>query len=328
MLFAVAILLNMFCQNSNGEFIPNLLISKTRVMILKIKKELPYLAMLLPSFLVYSILLVLPIILTLLLSLSDWNGGPITNIKFDFAGIQNYTGILQDNGLLTVLKNTILYALLQPLGVTVLAIPLAMLLCTSMKTRNFQRAVFFFPSVPSPLILGYLWAYILSSQTSGVVNQAITSLGGNPVPWLSNSVMAMVSVLIVGIWSQTGWHACIYIAQIQSIPEEYYEAAKIDGAGWFCEFRHITLPMLRPAFMTSSLLLLLNALKVFELPYALTSGGPGYSTTMFTQIIIQRGFIDKMYGRATAASILFGIFVAAVGYCQQHFANKEKKEIV
>lgn len=291
-------------------------------MKLKIKKELPWIALILPAFLVYTVMTFIPLVMTIGLSLSDWNGSVIENLKF--VGLKNYLGVFSDARMMSALKNTLFYAVLNPVLVTALAIPLALALNSRMFTRNLQRAVFFFPSVPSILILGYLWSYIMSPLEFGILNKFFALFGLGPYRWLSSPQMAMWSVLLVGVWSVLGWHACIYIAQMQGIPSDYYEAAAIDGASRRQQTVMITLPLLKPAVATSTLLLLVNALKVYELPTALTKGGPGSATTMFTQIIIQTGFINKRYGTSTAMSVVFCCIVMVIGVIQYRFSHKEE----
>lgn len=288
---------------------------------MKIKKELPWIGLILPAFLVYTVMTFTPLVMTIGLSLSDWNGSVIENLKF--VGLKNYFGVFSDRRMMGALKNTLFYAVLNPVLVTALAIPLALALNSRMATRNLQRAVFFFPSVPSILILGYLWSYIMSPLEFGILNKFFALFGLGPYRWLSDPQMAMWAVLLVGVWSVLGWHACIYIAQMQGIPSDYYEAAAIDGASKWQQTVMITLPLLKPAVATSTLLLLVNALKVYELPTALTKGGPGSATTMFTQIIIQTGFINKRYGTSTAMSVVFCSIVMVIGVIQYRFSHKE-----
>lgn len=288
----------------------------------KLKKELPYLGFMLPAFIVYTVLIMYPMIQAVGLSFTDWKGISFDNLHF--VGLQNYLDVFADKQIVTAIKNTVVYALAVPVIVTILAIPLSVALNSKMKTSNFQRAAFFFPSVPSALVLGFLWSYIMSPLDYGLLNQFITKLGFEPVLWLADPKMAMVSVIIVSVWSQLGWHACIYLAQLQSVSADLYEAARIDGASGLQLFFRITVPQLKPAMVTSIMLLMISALKVFDLPFALTSGGPGYATTMISQVIIQRGFIDKMYGRSMAAAIVFFIFVAFATIIQQKMgAEKE-----
>lgn len=289
----------------------------------KIKKEIPYLMFIIPAFIVYTVLTVYPLIQTLGLSFTNWDGYSMDNLKF--IGLENYRDLFGDRAMKSALINTCFYSIVFPVIVTILAIPLSLALNSKMKTRNFQRAVFFFPSVPSAIILGYLWTYILAPTSTGILNKALGIFGIKPVLWLANPKWAMFSVIFVGVWSAVGWHACIYLAQLQSIPQEYYEAAVVDGASPWQKFRYITFPMLSSAMTVSVLLLLVNAMKVFDLPFALTNGGPGTSTTMISQIIIKSGFVEKNYGKATAMSAVFFIFITIVSIVQ--LTSMKRREI-
>ncbi len=292
-------------------------------MTAKIKKEIPYLMFIIPAFIVYTVLTVYPLIQTLGLSFTNWDGYSMDNLKF--IGLENYRDLFGDRAMKSALINTCFYSIVFPVIVTILAIPLSLALNSKMKTRNFQRAVFFFPSVPSAIILGYLWTYILAPTSTGILNKALGIFGIKPVLWLANPKWAMFSVIFVGVWSAVGWHACIYLAQLQSIPQEYYEAAVVDGASPWQKFRYITFPMLSSAMTVSVLLLLVNAMKVFDLPFALTNGGPGTSTTMISQIIIKSGFVEKNYGKATAMSAVFFIFITIVSIVQ--LTSMKRREI-
>lgn len=287
-----------------------------------IKKELPYLAFILPAFLAYTVLTAFPLIQTLGLAFTDWDGYSMSNLHF--IGLENFKQVLSDRSMKSALLNTCLYSLMLPIATTVFAIPLALALNSKMRTRNLQRAVFFFPSVPSAIILGYLWAYILAPTGNGLLNKLFIALGFEPVMWLALPKLAMFSVLLVNLWSSIGWHACIYLAQLQSISAEYYEAARVDGATAWQRFRFITFPMLAPAMTTSMMLLLLNAMKLYDLPFALTSGGPGTATTMISHVIIKTGFVEKAYGKATAMSAIFFVFIAVVSVVQLKLMKKKE----
>ena len=273
----------------------------------KLKKELPFLAFIVPAFIVYTVLTMYPLIQTIWLSFTNWDGYSMSNLSF--VGLENFKAVLADKSMKSALLNTLFYSLVFPILTTIFAIPLSLALNSKMKSRNLQRAVFFFPSVPSAIILGYLWAYILAPTSSGLLNKFLGLFGINPVMWLSTPKTAMFSVIMVNLWSVLGWHACIYLAQLQSIPAEYYEAATVDGANAWQKFRYITFPMLASAMTVSVMLLLVNSMKIFDLPFALTNGGPGTSTTMISQIIIKTGFVEKSYGKATAMSAIFFVFI-------------------
>lgn len=293
-------------------------------MITKIKRELPYLLFVLPAFVVYTILTVIPLVQTLGLSFTNWDGGSLNNLEF--IGSYNFRNLFEDRGMKSALLNTCFYSIVFPVMVTVCAIPLSLVLNSKMKTRNLQRAIFFFPSVPSAIIVGYLWMYILAPTNTGILNKMLGIFGVKPVLWLADPGLAMFSIIMVGLWSAVGWHACIYLAQLQSIPLEYYEAATVDGATPLQKFRFITFPMLSSAMTVSVMLLLVNALKTFDLPFALTKGGPGTATTMISQTIIKVGFVEKNYGKATAMSALFFVFIAVVSVVQLKLMKRREVE--
>ena len=293
-------------------------------MKVKLRKELPYLLFILPAFIVYTILTVIPLVQTLGLSFTNWDGYSMSHLSF--TGLKNFRLVFADRSMKTALLNTCFYSIVFPLVTTVFAIPLSLVLNSGMKTKNLQRAVFFFPSVPSAIILGYLWAYILSPTGNGLLNKLLGLFGIHPVMWLAVPKWAMFSVLLVNLWSVVGWHACIYLAQLQSIPTEYYEAANVDGATAWQKFRYITFPMLASAMTVSVMLLLLNSMKLYDLPVALTSGGPGTSTTLVSQIIIKTGFVEKSYGKATAMSAIFFVFIAVISVIQLKLMKKREVE--
>lgn len=293
-------------------------------MKVKLRKELPYLLFILPAFIVYTILTVIPLVQTLGLSFTNWDGYSMSHLSF--TGLKNFRLVFADRSMKTALLNTCFYSIVFPLVTTVFAIPLSLVLNSGMKTKNLQRAVFFFPSVPSAIILGYLWAYILSPTGNGLLNKLLGLFGIHPVMWLAVPKWAMFSVLLVNLWSVVGWHACIYLAQLQRIPTEYYEAANVDGATAWQKFRYITFPMLASAMTVSVMLLLLNSMKLYDLPFALTSGGPGTSTTLVSQIIIKTGFVEKSYGKATAMSAIFFVFIAVISVIQLKLMKKREVE--
>lgn len=271
----------------------------------RIRNEIPYIMFILPAFIAYTIFVIIPLLLTFRYAFTNWDGMN----RAEWVWLDNFTTAFSDKTMSAALVNTLRFAVIVPLLVTILSIPLSVALNTDMRTRNFQRAAFFFPSVPSTLVLGYIWAFILNPTKSGMLNQVITSLGGKSILFLAKPDLAFFSMIAVAVWQQVGWHACIYLANLQSIPRDYYEAATIDGANAWQKFQYITFPGIAPSMTISLMLLLTGSLKVFDLPFALTKGGPGYSTTMITQIIITRGISEKMYGKATALSSIFFVVI-------------------
>lgn len=283
-----------------------------------------YLIFLLPALLVYTVVRIVPLLMSFRYSLTDWNG---YSPDFNYVGWKNYADLFQDEAIREAIGNTLFYGLLNPLLITVLAIPLALLLSSKLKGTNLFRAVTFFPSVPSALIIGYIWLFIFDPTEAGVLNRLLALVGVDKLPWLADPSMAMFSLLLVSVWKAVGWHSCIYVANLQTISGDYYEAAMIDGAGRWQRFWSITFPMLAPAMSISLMLILVDSLKIFELPFALTKGGPGYSTTMLTQIIIERGINDRMIGRASALSIVFIAIIFVVSVLQLSITKRREAKL-
>jgi raffinose/stachyose/melibiose transport system permease protein len=264
---------------------------------------------LLPIALIFLLLFVVPLIQSFWYSLTDFNG---YSRVMHFVGLRNYLRAFTDSSMIAALGFTFLYAIATTILVTLLAIPLAVILNARFFGRNFVRAVFFFPAIPSIAVLGLVWSFILSPLGSGAVNSLLGLAGMGPVPWLADTSLARLSAIVVSVWSQTGWHAILYLAYLQSIPSDFYEAATIDGATPRQRFFAITLPLLAPAVTVSQMLLLTGGLKVFDLPYTLTKGGPGYATTTISQVIIRRGLGEAKFGEASALAVVFMLMVLVV----------------
>lgn len=280
----------------------------------------------LPVIVLLGLLLIYPLIQSLFWSFTDFNGYAL---DYKFVGLTNYVKVFTQDTLLAGLSFTLLFAIATTALITLFAIPLALLLNKKFFGRNFVRSVFFFPSVPSIALLGLVWGFILNPLSSGALNgilHALFSIG--PFPWLSDPSLAKVSVILVALWSGTGWHAIIYLAYLQSIPADYYEVAKIDGASARQRFSYITLPLLAPAITISTLLLMTGGLKVYELPFTLTVGGPGTATYTITQAIITGGVSQGRYGLSSALSVVFMIAVAIIVLLQLYFSRRIERSIL
>ncbi|MFP3713412.1 carbohydrate ABC transporter permease [Puerhibacterium sp. TATVAM-FAB25] len=283
-------------------------------------------AFLLPAIVVFVFLFVVPLAQSFWWSLTDFTG---YSPDASFVGLANYRTILTDPSMLAGLGFTLLFGVATTVLVTVLAIPLAVQLNKRFFGRGFVRSLWFFPAIPSMAILGLVWRYILSPLESGVVNSVLDELFGiGPLAWLSNDNLARVSVVVVGVWAAVGWHAVLYTAYLQSIPTEYYEVAKIDGASPRQQFFGITLPLLTPALVISSFLLMTGGLKVFDLPYTLTNGGPGFATYTITQSIVVSGVGQGRYGLASALAVLFTVAVGLLAFGQLRLTKAIERRFV
>lgn len=283
-----------------------------------LREDLTSFWFLLPILAVFVILFAVPLVQTALYSVTDFNG---YSMNMHYVGWSNYRSVFSDSSTMQGLMFTIVYALAQTLLVTVFAIPLAVTLNRRFWGRNFARSLFFFFSVPSLAIMGMVWKYIFSPMKSGVINTVLGVFGLGPLPWLSNSTLARCCVIFIAVWAQVGWHATLYLAFLQSIPGDLYEQTTVDGANRRQQFVHITLPQLIPGIVTSSFLLMSGGLKVYDLPYTMTKGGPGYSTYTVTQSIIQQGIGQSQYGLGSALAVLFTLATALVVFAQMGVAG-------
>lgn len=277
---------------------------------------------LLPIIIVFGVLTLIPLIQTFFYSLTDYDG---YSPNLNFIGLQNYVTIFQDPSLLQALGFTLLYAVSTTLIITMLAIPLAITLNSAMWGRGFARSLFFFLGVPSQAIIGLVWKFIFSPLDAGVLNKFLAGIGLPSVQWLAQDNTAKMCVIIVAVWMQVGWHATLYLAYLQIIPADLYEQSMVDGANGMERFMHITLPQLVPGIAVSMFLLMTGGLKIYDLPYTLTSGGPGTSTNTITQAIILRGIAQSKYGLGSALATLFTIACILVIVLQMKATNSLEK---
>lgn len=290
----------------------------------RIIRQLQYEVFLLPAILAFTAFTVIPLLKTLLYSFTDFDGVLHT---YNFVGLKNYYAVFRDDVMKQALFNTLFYTFFSVLLINAISVPLAVLLDKNQRVKTLERAIFFFPSVVSALLLGYIWTYILSPLKTGALNSILMNTFGLPKPigFTSGGWIAKFSIIAVSVWANTGWHTMVNIAYLQTIDSTYYEAASIDGASKLDQFRFITIPLLAPAMTVNTLLLLTNGLKVYDLPYALTKGGPGYSNYTVTQIIIQRGISERQYGVSTALAAIFILLVMIISIIQ--YTTMSRKEV-
>lgn len=291
----------------------------------KFMRQLQYQVFLIPILIIYTLFTIYPLIRSFMLSLTNFNG---YSTNYDFIGLKNYARLFADNAIVSGISFTILFAVATTVLVTLLAIPLALILDQNFFSKNVLRAVFFFPSIPSGLLLAFIWGFIFAPIPSGILNTFLRELFGmSAQPWLSDPVLAKVSTIVVAVWATTGWHAVIYLAFLQSISKDFFEAAAIDGANKWQQIRYITIPLLAPAMTVSVLLLITNGLKVYEIPFALTNGGPGFETHTITQVIVLRGISEAQFGLASAISVIFFLIVLVIGFVQFNLMQKREERM-
>ncbi|WP_224723917.1 carbohydrate ABC transporter permease [Paenibacillus vietnamensis] len=261
----------------------------------------PYVIMLLPLLVIYSVFYIVPLIYTAIYSFTDWSN---YSSAIQFTGLSNYRKILEDNTLFVGVKNSLVYAISTVILQNLIALPVAVLLNSKLKFRNGFRAIFFSPAVLSTLVVGFLWSYMLSSSDYGMLNKLLASFGIGPVNFLGDPDTALTAIILTQVWQWFGWAMVIYLANLQSISEDLYEAASIDGAGRLQQFFSITVPQLAPAIKINLITGMISGLKVFDIVVSLTKGGPGYSTETILTLMFSK-FSEGNYGYAASFGIVF-----------------------
>ncbi|NMM98981.1 carbohydrate ABC transporter permease [Bifidobacterium olomucense] len=273
---------------------------------------------LLPIMVVFAVLTLVPLLSSVYYSLTDYNG---FSTDFNMVGLKNYVTIFSEPELLHSLGFTLLFAVSTTLLITVLALPLAVTLNKQFYGRSLARSLFFFLGIPAQAILGLIWRQIFSPMKSGIFNQILDLFTIPPIPWTSDDHWAQFCVIFVGVWMGVGWHATLYLAYMQAIPADLYEQSLIDGANSRQQFIHITLPQLVPAIVVSTFLIMTGNLKVYDLPFTLTAGGPRNATMTITQAILLRGTGQSQYGVGSALAVLFTIVCLLLVTIQQIVAS-------
>ncbi|MBB6180287.1 alpha-1,4-digalacturonate transport system permease protein [Rhizobium flavum] len=280
---------------------------------------------LMPNMLIFGIFVLLPLAINFVYSMSG--GTALFLSERSFVGLDQYQRLFQcgsyldpmscqEDAFWTAVGNTAWFVLLQVTLMILLALATALILNRDLRARSFWRAVFFFPVLLSPVVVGLIWKWILQRQ--GLLNFALFELGMEPHNWLTDRTWAFAAAVGVSIWAHMGFYALILLAGLQAIPKDLYEAAEMDGTKPARVFWRITLPLLAPNLLVVVVLALIKAVQVFDEVYVLTGGGPGTSTLYLTQYIYETGFASQLRnpGLAAAASILMGLVLVVLTLIQ------------
>ena len=264
----------------------------------------------LPSLVIFITFMIIPIFMGLYISLTDYDGFKTMN----FVGLQNYAAMFKDSYFLVSFKNNIVYTLFTVPGTMILSLLLAVAVNKGIKGSSVFKTVFFFPYITSMVAVGIIWT-LLFNPTVGPINNFIKSIGiANPPGWLLSTKSALPAVMIVTVWKWSGYYMIIFLAGLQGIPKQHYEASEVDGASGLTKFFHITLPLLSPTTFLILILLIINSFQVFDLINIMTEGGPGRATNVLVYRIYQEGFKYMHFGYASAeAYFLFAIILIITG---------------
>lgn len=282
-----------------------------------INKKMYGYSLLIPAAIIYIVLFIVPTVVSFFFSMTRW-----TLVEWDFIGLENFIMFFQEASLLTGLKNTLIFAVITCGLKVVLGLIFAVLLSSKLKTTSFLRSAIFFPTLVSTIAVGITFS-ILMHPSNGLINQVLEVIGITGPDWLGNPKLALISVAFVDVWKGVGIATVIFIAGIMSIPKDYYEALEIDGGNKIKAFWHITLPLARPAINAVILLAMIGGLRTFDLVWAMTGGGPGFSSDLIASIIYKQ-YQGGFYGLSTAGNVIMFLLVAAIVFPIYLYLNRKE----
>ena len=290
----------------------------------KRKKALVAYSLILPNLAGYFLLTFVPILLTFFMSLCEWNFGQ--TIKF--VGLKNFIQMFTGDSQFTlVLRNTVYYTAVTVPVTMLLSLLLAMLMNSNLKGRVFFRSVLFFPYVASLVAIAIVWMALFSPQ-SGPVNALLRSVGiVNPPRWAADKHWAMPTIIGLTVWKGVGYYMIVYLAALQGVPAELYEAAKIDGAGPFARFKNVTWPTVTPTTFFVVMMLTISTFKSYDIMYITTQGGQGTATKVLAYHIYNKAFKDNIFGYASALSLVLFLIVLVFTLVQFRVEKKFTSEL-
>lgn len=272
-----------------------------------------------PGILIYAIIFVIPTFASFYFSMTTWNLKTST-----FIGLENFMTFFTMANTKSALINTALYAFSTCFLKVGLGLLIARYLCQRVKSAGYLKVILFFPTLLGNVVVAIAFEKLLAS--GGIVNQFVGLFGAAPIKWLTDGSIALFTCIVIDVWKGIGTAMLIYVAGISSIPQTYFEAAAIDGASPKKQFTKITLPLLVPTMNSVLTLSLIGGLRTYELVYAMTGGGPGYSTELLGSVIYKL-FARGSYGLATAGYVIMFVVVSVIVFPLNAFVAKKEAEL-
>ncbi len=264
-----------------------------------------------PAVALLAAFLIYPALQTIRYAFTDYNIMRPDRIKF--SGINNFIELFQDKNFWIAVKNTLYFTVLVVPFQTALALALALLVSARRRGVSIFRAAYFSPQVTSMVVVAILWTVLYnSSPDSGLLNALLVKLGMEPCGFLNDPKTAMNSIVFMSAWQGAGYQMMIFLAGLQGIPKEQYEAASIDGAGKVKSFFYVTLPGLKNVIQYVIMITVIQAMKLFTQPYVMTKGGPQNSTRTLVYYVYEQGFQKRNFGYACAVAAVFFVIVISL----------------
>ena len=288
----------------------------TGARLLKLRKGLVPYSFIAPNFIGFAVFTLVPMVMAVILAFLKWDGSWANPIEF--AGVQNFVRLFHDKKFNQALVNTVAYAAITVPLTMAASLGLAILLNRKIFARNFFRTMMFFPYVASMVAVTAVWN-MLFNPAMGPVNMILSALGVDKLPrWSAdpNWFICMGTVILFSIWKYMGYFMIIYLAGLQGISPELYEAAELDGANGWSKFRYVTLPQLRPTTFFVSVMLTIQCFKVYDMFLMITNFGPGGRTRVLVSYIYDNAFVSRDFGYASAVSMVLFALVLLVTLIQ------------
>lgn len=284
------------------------------------KSEYPF-WLCIPAGAIYTMFFILPIIAAFFFSFTDWNLDRMNTPKF--IGMRNFANLVKDEIFLRSIWNTVIFAFFTTLFKTAAGLMLALLAVKKFWGNSFFRTLYYLPCVLSTMIVGLLFTAILKKE--GMLNNLLSVVGLESLTrdWLGSYVPAMSWIIAVEIWMWAGFSMFIFISGLQAIPSDYYESAQLDGATAWQQFRRITLPLLAPSITVVTTLNVTGGLKVFDMVYALTNGGPGFDTQVLNTYTY-RAFGLGLLGKSSASALMLSVIIVLVTFLLNRFLKSRE----
>ncbi len=266
----------------------------------------------LPNFLGFALFTLVPMLAAFALAFLKWDSYNTP----EWAGLDNFRRLLRDENFFVALRNTLYYAAGHIPLTLAAALGLAIALDRKLRGVQFFRTAAFFPYITSLVAVAVVWN-MLFNPTAGPVNQVLHALGvGDPPRWVASTDWAMPAVIVTSVWRDMGYYMVLFLAGLQTIPKEYHEAARVDGANSWHRFWRITLPCLRPTTFFVVVMLTIQSFKVLDLIVVMTDGGPGRSTLVLAQLVYREGITEGQFGYSSAIALVLFVIVLTVTVVQ------------
>jgi raffinose/stachyose/melibiose transport system permease protein len=292
----------------------------------KLRHPIKYpITFLVPALFVYVVFFVYPTISGFYYSLTDWNS---RSSVISFIGLDQFRQVFKNQIITLAFKNTLIYSFVITILKNFLALPIAVAMNAKIYTRNTLRAIYFSPAILNIVAMGLVFQGLLNPNT-GFVNNVLSAigLGGLNIRWIGDPKLAIYCTALMEIWRATGISMVIYLAGLQVIPQDYYAAATIDGAGEWQKFTTITFPLLAPAITINIILCLIYGFRMFEVIYYLTGGGPGNASQVM-QTLAYKYMGQGLYGYSAAVSVILVVFILVVTIPLLSYMRRRDSKVV